>query len=126
MKKNLNDYKPKEIIYDRGGKGKVNIQQVVITTPTKPKKNQTPYEKKKIRKKFNQRAAIEPIISHLKQYYRMTQNYHSIENNSSINAFLAATGWNLKKRMEALKKKIKNWLENITTQFQYYSLDLSC
>jgi IS5 family transposase len=112
----LFDYKPKEIAYDRGGKGNATIQEVTITTPTKPKKYQTQYQKNKIRKKFNKRAAIEPIISHLKQYFRMGQNFYSLANNATINAQLAATGWNLKKRIEVLKKKLKNWLDNIFYQ----------
>lgn len=121
----LLNYKPKEIVYDRGGKGKTTIQEVVITTPTKSKKEHTSNQKNKIREKFNKRAGIEPVISHLKQYFRMGQNFYSLANNATINAQLAATGWNLKKRMETLKKKVKNWLENITSQFLILRLILS-
>ncbi|MEX1002384.1 MAG: transposase [Crocinitomicaceae bacterium] len=54
---------------------------------------------KKKRKKFRRRAAIEPLIGHLKIDCRMGQNYlHGIDS-PQINAFLAATGWNLKKMM---------------------------
>ncbi|MEX1000501.1 MAG: transposase [Crocinitomicaceae bacterium] len=53
--------------------------------------------------KFQRRAAIEPLIGHLKTDYRMGQNYlHGIDS-PQINAFLAATGWNLKKMMLQLK-----------------------
>ncbi|MEZ4906205.1 MAG: hypothetical protein R2771_00785 [Saprospiraceae bacterium] len=53
--------------------------------------------------KFRRRAAIEPVIGHLKTQFRMGQNYLH-ENSSKINAMLAAAGWNFKKMMEKLKK----------------------
>lgn len=124
MKNNI-DYKPKEIVYDRGGRGAKEIQNVIISTPTKPKKNQTQYQKNKLRKKFRRRAGIEPVIGHLKQYFRMAQNYYSIDKSSKINALLSATGWNLKKRMESLKQSLINLLENILAIFFRNSLNLS-
>ena len=56
------------------------------------------------RKKFRTRAAIEPIIGHLKTDFRMAQNYFLGETGTQINAFMAATAWNLKKMMEILKE----------------------
>ncbi len=61
------------------------------------------------RQKFRRRAAIEPIIGHLKKHYRMGQNYLWGEDSPQINAFLAATGWNLKLMMKKLKKELL-WL----------------
>jgi IS5 family transposase len=37
------------------------------------------------------RAAIEPVIGHLKARFRMGQNYYSGESSPKINALLAAT-----------------------------------
>ena len=103
---------PKELIYDRGGKGKTEIKGVKILTPDKAKKTDTPYQKQRKRKKFRSRAGIEPIIGHLKTDYRLAQNYLLDENGIQINAFMAATAWNLKKLMEVLKEKIDKlfWL----------------
>ena len=42
---------------------------------TKPRKTDTEYQKQKKRKKFRQRAAIEPINAHLKTDFRMAENY---------------------------------------------------
>jgi transposase, IS5 family len=112
MKSNL-AYTPKEIVYDRGGRGQKTILGVPITTPTKKDKNQTHYQKQKIRNKFKRRAAIEPVIAHLKHYFRMGQNYYNMSHSSKINALLAATGWNLKKKMESLLSSIKNCLQNL-------------
>ena len=58
---------PKELVYDRGGRGKKEIQGVKIVTPDKPKASDTAYQKHRKRKKFRSRAGIEPIIGHLKK-----------------------------------------------------------
>ena len=95
---------PEELIYDRGGKGKAEINGVKIITPNKPKASDTEYHKRQKRKKFRARAGIEPIIGHLKMDFRMAQNYLLGEKGIQINAFMAATAWNLKKMMQKLKE----------------------
>ncbi len=105
MEKNI-EYQPEELVYDRGGKGAKQIKNTIISTPDyRPLKRDTEYQKRVKRKKFRRRAAIEPVIGHLKTDFRMGQNYLHGENSSQINAFLAATGWNLKKMMRKLKDK---------------------
>jgi IS5 family transposase len=96
---------PKELAYDRGGKGKSEIKGVKIIIPSPPKKTDTPYQKQTKRRKCRARAAIEPIIGHLKSDYRMQQNYLLGEQGIQINALMAATAWNLKKMMKKLKKE---------------------
>jgi len=103
---NNNEIKlPGELIYDRGGKGKTEINGVKISTPNKPKASDTEYHKQQKRKKFRARAGIEPIIGHLKNDFRMAQNYLLGEKGIQINAFMAATAWNLKKMMQKLKEE---------------------
>lgn len=97
---------PKELVYDRGGRGKVEIKGVKISIPSTPKKSDTAYQKQVKRKKFRARAAIEPIIGHLKTDFRLAQNYFQGETGPQINALLCATAWNMKKMMEILKQKI--------------------
>jgi IS5 family transposase len=109
-------YQPQEIIYDRGGRGKSQINGVSISTPNKPLKRDSEYIKRVKRKKFRRRAAIEPVIGHLKQHFRMGQYYLSGDNSSKINALLAAAAWNFKKLMEELKQKLKNFLFSIFQQ----------
>lgn len=96
---------PEELVYDRAGKGRSEINGVKIITPNKPKASDTAYLKQQKRNKFRARAAIEPIIGHLKTDFRMAQNYLLGEKGIQINAFMAATAWNLKKMMEKLKKE---------------------
>lgn len=99
---------PKELIYDRGGRGKSEVKGVKVSTPKPPLKRDSHYERQKKRKKFRTRAAIEPIIGHLKTNFRMGQNYYHGEVGPQINALMAAAAWNLKKMMELLKKEVKN------------------
>ena len=96
---------PQELIYDRGGKGRKQIRGVSIIIPSKPKAKDTPCQKRQKRNKCRARAAIEPIFGHLKKDFRMEQNYLWGEKGIQINAYLAATAWNLKKMMEELKEK---------------------
>lgn len=77
-----------------------------ISIPSTPRKKDTAYQKQTKRKKFRTRAAIEPIIGHLKTDFRLAKNYFMGETGPQINALLAATAWNMKKMMELLKQKI--------------------
>lgn len=115
VKQNIN-FTPKEVIYDRGGKGQKQIGQTIISTPDgRPLKQDSEYQKKKKRQKFRRRAAIEPVIGHLKTDFRMGQNYLHGNDSPQINAFLAATGWNLKKMMLQLKKEAKSIVFYLTS-----------
>lgn|SRR5690606_17773225 len=106
---------PKELVYDRGGKGKSEIKGVKISIPGVPRKTDNAYQKHTKRKKFRTRAAIEPIIGHLKTDFRLAQNYFLGETGPQINAFLSATAWNMKKMMEILKEKIFFYFSNLFT-----------
>ena len=119
MQENLN-YKPEEVIYDRGGRGKSTINGVTISTPKPPLKKDSRYTKLKKRKKFRRRAAIEPVIGHLKTDFRMGQNYLKGVNSPKINAMLAATGWNLKKLMKKLKQELLWPYFTLHKIFQYF------
>ncbi|MDR1274037.1 MAG: transposase [Odoribacteraceae bacterium] len=101
---------PVELVYDRGGKGQAEVEGVKIIIPSTPKKRDSAYQKQVKRKKCRRRAAIEPIIGHLKTDFRMAQNYHLGEAGIQINAFIAAVAWNLKKYMEKLKEKFLQFI----------------
>ena len=117
MQANMN-HLPKEVIYDRGGKGQKQIGQTKIATPDyRPLKRDTQYQKRVKRKKFRRRAAIEPVIGHLKTDFRLGQNYLHGANSPQINAFLAATGWNLKKMMKKLKLEYQKFIARFIFTF---------
>ncbi|HID27237.1 MAG TPA: IS5 family transposase [Methanosarcinales archaeon] len=60
-----------EAICDRGYRGKKEVNGTVICIPNTQKKKDTKYQKEQKRKKFRRRAAIEPIIGHVKSDHRM-------------------------------------------------------
>jgi IS5 family transposase len=111
---------PKELAYDRAGKGKAEINGVKIITPSPAKKSDTSYQKQTKRKKCRARAAIEPIIGHLKTDYRMQQNYLWGEIGIQINALMAATAWNLKKMMQKLKENFLQFIFRLFFPKNYF------
>lgn len=88
-----------EAICDRGYRGKKEVDGTVICIPDTPKKRDTKYQKEQKRKKFRRRAAIEPIIGHVKSDHRMQRNYLKGFVGDEINLLLAASAFNLKKWM---------------------------
>ena len=88
---------PKFGICDRGYKGRSNVNGVDIILPGKPLKTDSRYQRDKKRKRLRRRAAIEPIIGHLKSDHRLKRNFLKGQMGDSINLHLAAAAWNLKK-----------------------------
>ena len=88
-----------EAICDRGYRGKKEVDGTVICIPDTPKKKDTKYQKELKRKKFRRRAAIEPIIGHVKSDHRMQRNYLKGFMGDEINLLLACSAFNLKKWM---------------------------
>lgn len=113
---------PKELVYDRGGKGNAHIKGVDILIPSSPKKSDSTYQKREKRRKCRARAAIEPIIGHLKSDFRMQSCYLGGKDGIQINALLSATAWNMKKLMKILinsflclffiREFMQVWLQN--------------
>ncbi|MCQ2116769.1 MAG: transposase [Bacteroidales bacterium] len=101
----VNQKLPETLAYDRGGRGAKEVMGVKVITPGNPRKSDTAYDRKKKRYPFRRRAGIEPVFGHLKTDHRMQDNFLSGRESASINAMLAATGWNLKKMMKDLAKK---------------------
>ena len=92
-----------EAICDRGYRGTktVSIEEytIEISIPGTVLKKDTPKQKEVKREKFRRRAAIEPIIGHMKSDYRMAINYLKGFSGDEINLLLAASAFNLKKWM---------------------------
>jgi len=92
-----------EAIGDRGYRGTkevlINNHTTIISIPGTVLKKDTKKEKDIKREKFKRRAAIEPIIGHLKSDYRMARNYLKGFIGDEINLLLAASAFNLKKWM---------------------------
>jgi len=108
--KRLTGREPKVAIVDRGYKGISKVGSTEIIKPKNPKKSATQYEKTKARKRFRRRAAIEPIIGHLKQDFRLSRNYLKGTYGDMANVLLAATAYNLKKWLNIVAKKICSFI----------------
>ena len=95
----------KNIFVDRGYRGPKTINETNICVP-KPDKNIT----KTKRKRHSRRAAIEPVIGHLKSDYRMNRNFLKGVIGDEINVLLAAAAMNFKRVMNLWKRGIINLL----------------
>lgn len=88
----IKEKKPKELVGDRGYRGPKQVNGVPISTP-KADKNITP----KQRNKHKRRAAIEPVIGHLKSNYRLGRNFLKGSIGDAINLMLSAAAMNFKR-----------------------------
>jgi transposase, IS5 family len=56
-----------------------------------------------IKREFKRRAAVEPVIGHLKDDHRMGRNYLAHASGDAINAVLAAAGYNFRRLIQWLR-----------------------
>jgi len=96
-----------EVYADRGYPGPKQINNTQIHIP-KPDKNITITR----RNKHKRRAAIEPVIGHLKHDYRMARNFLKGSYGDAINVMMAAAGMNFKRMMNLWQSG-----QNILAQF---------
>jgi len=89
-------------ICDRGYRGKREVNGTTIMLPGKALKRDTRYQRDKKRKQCRRRAAIEPVIGHLKSDYRLARNYLKGAIGDRINLLMAACAWNLKQWLLAI------------------------
>lgn len=119
----------KEAICDRGYRGIKEVLGTTICIPGTPLKRDSEYQKQNKREKFKRRAAIEPIIGHLKSDFRLARNYLKGFIGDQINLLLAATAWNLKKWINLyffalFNGEIKLLLESVSQIKLYYQIFL--
>lgn len=96
---------PRTASVDRGYRGIIQIGDTRVQIP-KPfnDKKQSKYQQRKLRKSFNRRAAIEPVISHLKIDYRLSRNFYKGVFGDNINIVLSAAAFNFKRMMNIWKQ----------------------
>jgi len=90
-------------------------------------KGKTAYEKLKDRTRFRRRAAVEPVIGHLKSDYRMLRSYLKGVEGYMINTIMAAVAFNMMKRLRQIRNAIYfvldlltgNWSVKDATVFVY-------
>ena len=72
--------------------------------PEAPPPNVSEYAKRKARKNFGRRSAIEPVIGHLKHGFRLARNFLKGTIGDAINLLLAAAAFNFKKWLNAVSQ----------------------
>ena len=97
---------PAEAICDRGYRGKSKINETIITIPKPLPKNTTRHQIEKVKQKFRRRAAIEPVIGHLKYDHRMQRNFLKGLYGDFVNCVLAGAGFNLKKMLRQIASSL--------------------
>ena len=95
--------------------------------PKPPKKNISRYQATKLRKAHCKRAAIEPVIGHIKHDHRLNRNFYKGIVGDNINIMLAAAAFNFKRMMNRLKTSLWQIFEMLISivsesPFQYLML----
>ena len=88
----INEKKPKVIYADPGYRGPAKVAEVAICVP---KLDKNICKEKQIR--HRRRAAIEPVIGHLKHDYRLIRNYLKGTTGDAINLLMSAAAMNFKR-----------------------------
>jgi IS5 family transposase len=95
------------------------INEKNICTP-RPDKNIS----KTQRKRHSRRAAIEPVIGHLKSDYRMNRNFLKGVIGDEINVLLAAAAMNFKRVMNLWKQRLINFMLKFVFETLFYNQGL--
>ena len=100
----LTDQRPDQIFVDKGYRGEKNWPQdaQVFFSSRKLKPS--------LKKWLKRRAAIEPVIGHLKSDHRMNRNYLLGRDGDKMNVLLAASGFNMRKLIRAFFLFIFGWV----------------
>ena len=89
----LTGWSPREAFCDLGYRGHDPLGDTRVHLVGRRKKKLS----RTLRKWLKRRAAIEPIIGHLKSDPRMGRNHYQGQSGDAINAVLSAVGFNLRK-----------------------------
>ena len=93
---------PETAFCDRGFRGRKCVCGTAIVLPEAPRPRLSEYDKRKARKNFGRRSAIEPVIGHLKNDFRLARNYLKGASGDAINLLLAAAAFNCRKWLNAV------------------------
>jgi IS5 family transposase len=92
---------------DRGYKGKKEIGGTLIQIPGPRNDKLSRYKQNKLRKDFGRRAAIEPVIGHLKSDHRLSRNFLKGALGDALNVMLSCAAFNFKRMMNRWKRLLR-------------------
>lgn len=102
---------------DRGYRGSSRIGTTAVQTPKPFAKGTSRYRQGKLKSAFRRRAAIEPVISHVKHDHRMIRNFYKGIAGDNINILLSAAAFNFKRMMNKWKQAFLRFLQNLIAVF---------
>jgi IS5 family transposase len=106
----------REATVDRGCRGHKMIGETLIHTPKPPKASDKTSKKRAARIRFRRRAAIEPIIGHIKHDHRMARNYLKGFKGDEINALMAAAAFNFRRWLRKVKLLLQLLFQSLNTR----------
>jgi len=101
------------VLVDKGYRGRKAIGETEVVIPGRISKKLSAYHRRKQRKRNARRAAIEPVIGHLKNDYRMARCFLKGALGADLNLGLAAAAWNIKKWINELLFALIFWIKRI-------------
>lgn len=104
---------PKKAKVDRGYRGKKQVGETEILIPSPPKKSQSYYQRKKLSEAHKKRAAIEPVIGHIKVDHRLNRNFYKGIVGDNVNIMLAAAAFNFKRMMNKWKSSFWQFFQQL-------------
>lgn len=110
----LTGKKIKKAIVDRGYRAKKQIRgtQIISPTITRDAAKRAAY-----RKRFRRRAAIEPVIGHLKNQYGMKRNFLKGDIGDIVNATLSGAAFNFKRWLNLKLEELRRlWTQVANTK----------
>ena len=95
----VTDTRARAVIVDRGYRGRKFVDGTEVLVPGRAPGGQSRVKSAAMRKRFRRRAAIEPVISHLKHDFRLLRCFLKGFQGDQLNLTLAAAAWNFRKWM---------------------------
>jgi IS5 family transposase len=111
----LTGHRAKAAIVDRGFRGRKMFNGTQIISPDNSI-GKTGKQKRNSRIRFKRRAAIEPVISHMKHNFGMIKNYLKGSIGDQINPMMAAAAFNFKSWLNKYRKTFLTFIDN---QYNY-------
>ena len=102
----IRDKAAQRALCDRGFRGRKRVGTTTVVLPESPSPKATESAKRKARKDFGRRSAIEPVIGHLKSDFRLARNYLKGAIGDAINLLMAAAAFNCVKWMKAVAESL--------------------
>src|SRR5215467_14127948 len=102
----LTGIETRRIHVDKGYRGHSHAQKFRVWISGQVRRVTTP-----IRREMRRRAAVEPVIGHMKAEHRMDRNYLKGRDGDRINAVLAAAGYNFSLLLRWLDRLLRALLQ---------------